>query len=109
MKKKILSLLVTGCLLFVPTTAFADDNKTVIKTVDDLLAFSKAVNNGDYDKNKDAVVVLENDLDLPGLIVGVTVVSISPSLSRSMLIKNEPSDKFKNNTDPLFTEILVYK
>ena len=64
MKKKILSLLVTGCLLFVPTTAFADDNKTVIKTVDDLLAFSKAVNNGDYDKNKDAVVVLENDLDL---------------------------------------------
>ena len=34
MKKKILSLLVTGCLLFVPTTAFADDNKTVIKTVD---------------------------------------------------------------------------
>ena len=60
MKKKILSLLVTGCLLFVPTTAFADDNKTVIKTVDDLLAFSKAVNNGDYDKNKDAVVVLEN-------------------------------------------------
>lgn len=32
MKKKILSLLVTGCLLFVPTTAFADDNKTVIKT-----------------------------------------------------------------------------
>ena len=26
MKKKILSLLVTGCLLFVPTTAFADDD-----------------------------------------------------------------------------------
>lgn len=68
MKKKILSLLVTGCLLFVPTTAFADDNKTVIKTVDDLLAFSKAVNNGDYDKNKDSVVVLENDLDLTGVV-----------------------------------------
>ena len=68
MKKKIVSLLVTGCLLFVPTTAFADDNKTVIKTVDDLLAFSKAVNNGDYDKNKDAVVVLENDLDLTGAV-----------------------------------------
>lgn len=51
-----------------PTTAFADDNKTVIKTVDDLLAFSKAVNNGDYDKNKDAVVVLENDLDLTGVV-----------------------------------------
>ena len=68
MKKKIVSLLVTGCLLFVPTTAFADDNKTVIKTVDDLLAFSKAVNKGDYDKNKDAVVVLENDLDLTGVV-----------------------------------------
>ena len=68
MKKKILSILVTGCLLFVPTTAFADDNKTVIKTVDDLLAFSKAVNKGDYDKNKDAVVVLENDLDLTGVV-----------------------------------------
>ena len=68
MKKKIVSLLVTGCLLFVPTTAFAEDNKTVIKTVDDLLAFSKAVNNGDYDKNKDAVVVLENDLDLTGVV-----------------------------------------
>ena len=68
MKKKIVSLLVTGCLLFVPTTAFADDNKTVIKTVDDLLAFSKAVNNGAYDKNKDAVVVLENDLDLTGVV-----------------------------------------
>ena len=68
MKKKIVSLLVTGCLLFVPTTAFADDNETVIKTVDDLLAFSKAVNNGDYDKNKDAVVVLENDLDLTGVV-----------------------------------------
>ena len=76
MKKKILSLLVTGCLLFVPTTAFADDNKTVIKTVDDLLAFSKAVNNGDYDKNKDAVVVLENDLDLTG-VVWTTIGNVS--------------------------------
>ena len=62
MKKKILSLLVTGCLLFVPTTAFADDNKTVIKTVDDLLAFSKAVNNGDYDKNKTQLLFLKMTL-----------------------------------------------
>ena len=68
MKKRILSLLLSGCLLCVPTTAFAEDNKTVIKTVDDLLAFSKAVNKGVYDKNKDAVVVLENDLDLTGVV-----------------------------------------
>ena len=67
MKKKIVSLLVTGCLLFVPTTAFADDNKTVIKTVDDLLAFGKAVNDGDFNGKTDAVVVLDKDLDLTGI------------------------------------------
>ena len=67
MKKKILSLLVTGCLLFVPTTAFADDNKTVIKTVDDLLVFGKAVNDGDFNGKTDAVVVLDKDLDLTGI------------------------------------------
>ena len=67
MKKKIVSLLVTGCLLFVPTTAFADDNKTVIKTVDDLLAFGKAVNDGDFNGKTDAVVVLNKDLDLTGI------------------------------------------
>ena len=67
MKKKIVSLMVTGCLLFVPTTAFADDNKTVIKTVDDLLAFGKAVNDGDFNGKTDAVVVLNKDLDLTGI------------------------------------------
>ena len=67
MKKKIVSLLVTGCLLFVPTTAFADDNKTVIKTVDDLLAFGKAVNDGDFNGKTDAVVVLDKYLDLTGI------------------------------------------
>ena len=67
MKKRILSLLLSGCLLFVPTTAFAEDNKTVIKTVDDLLAFGKAVNDGDFNGKTDAVVVLNKDLDLTGI------------------------------------------
>ena len=67
MKKRILSLLLSGCLLFVPTTAFAEDNKTVIKTVDDLLAFGKAVNDGDFNGKTDAVVVLDKDLDLTGI------------------------------------------
>ena len=70
MKKKLVSLLVAVCIAagVAPVSVFADDNQTVIKTVDDLLAFSKAVNNGDYDKNREAVVVLENDLDLTGVV-----------------------------------------
>ena len=102
MKKKILSLLVTGCLLFVPTTAFADDNKTVIKTVDDLLAFSKAVNNGDYDKNKDAVVVLENDLDLTG-VVG----RLSETFSMKTAILNIVSAANSTETVILFQTLIL--
>ena len=102
MKKKILSLLVTGCLLFVPTTAFADDNKTVIKTVDDLLAFSKAVNNGDYDKNKDAVVVLENDLDLTGV-----VWTLSETFSMKTAILNIVSAANSTETVILFQTLIL--
>ena len=73
MKKKLLSLLLALCLVMalVPMTAFAEENeqssKISITTVDDLLQFAKAVDNGDYDNEPDAVVSLDADLDLTGI------------------------------------------
>ena len=73
MKKKLLSLLLALCLMMalVPMTAFAEENeqsnKTTITTVDELLQFAKAVDNGDYDDKTDAVVSLDADLDLTGV------------------------------------------
>ena len=70
MKKKILSLLLTLCLVmtFVPMAAFAAEaNKISITTVDELLEFAKAVDNGEYDDKTDAVVSLDADLDLTGV------------------------------------------
>ena len=69
MKKRIGSLLLILALCFtlLPTAAFAADNKTSITTVDDLLQFAKAVDNGDYDNEPDAVVSLDADLDLTGI------------------------------------------
>ena len=73
MKKKLLSLLLALCLVMalVPMTAFAEENeqsnKTSITTVDELLQFAKAVDNGDYDDKTDAVVSLDADLDLTGV------------------------------------------
>ena len=73
MKKKLLSLLLALCLVMalVPMTAFAEENeqnnKTTITTVDDLLKFAKAVDNGEYDDKTDAVVSLDADLDLTGI------------------------------------------
>ena len=73
MKKKLLSLLVALCLVMalVPMTAFAEENeqssKTSITTVDELLQFAKAVDNGEYDDKTDAVVSLDADLDLTGV------------------------------------------
>lgn len=67
MKKKVLSLLLTLCLVmtFVPMAAFAEEtNRISIKTVDELLQFAKAVDNGEYDDKTDAVVSLDADLDL---------------------------------------------
>ena len=70
MKKKVLSLLLTLCLVmtFVPMAAFAEDaNKISITTVDELLQFAKAVDKGEYDDKTDAVVSLDADLDLTGV------------------------------------------
>ena len=70
MKKKVLSLLLTLCLVmtFVPMAAFAEGpDKISITTVDELLQFAKAVDNGEYDDKTDAVVSLDADLDLTGV------------------------------------------
>ena len=67
MKRKILSLLLsfTLCLTLLPTAAFAEGpDKISITTVDELLQFAKAVDNGEYDDKTDAVVSLDADLDL---------------------------------------------
>ena len=70
MKKRIGSLLLILALCFtlLPTAVLAaDSNKTSIKTVDELLQFAKAVNNGEYDDKTDAVVSLDANLDLTGV------------------------------------------
>ena len=70
MKKKMLSLLLAVCIAMalVPMAAFAEGNsKTSITTVDELLQFAKAVDNGEYDDKTDAVVSLDADLDLKGV------------------------------------------
>ena len=73
MKNKLISLLLALCLVMalVPMTAFAEENekssKISITTVDELLQFAKAVDNGEYDNKTDAVVSLDADLDLTGV------------------------------------------
>ena len=70
MKRKILSLLLsfTLCLTLLPMVAFAEEpDKISITTVDELLQFAKAVDNGEYDDKTDAVVSLDADLDLTGV------------------------------------------
>ena len=70
MKKKMLGLLLAVCIAMalVPMAAFAEGNsKTSITTVDELLQFAKAVDNGEYDDKTDAVVSLDADLDLTGV------------------------------------------
>ena len=58
-------------MALVPMTAFAEENekssKISITTVDELLQFAKAVDNGEYDDKTDAVVSLDADLDLTGI------------------------------------------
>ena len=70
MKKRIGSLLLILALCFtlLPTAAFAEGpDKISITTVDELLQFAKAVDNGEYDDKTDAVVSLDADLDLTGV------------------------------------------
>ena len=70
MKKKVLSFLLTLCLVmtFVPMAAFAEGpDKISITTVAELLQFATAVDNGEYDGKTDAVVSLDADLDLTGI------------------------------------------
>ena len=73
MKKRFGSLLLILALCFtlLPTAAFAEENeqssKTSITTVEELLQFAKAVDNGEYDDKTDAVVSLDADLDLTGV------------------------------------------
>ena len=70
MKKRIGSLLLILALCFtlLPTAVLAaDSSKISITTVDELLQFAKAVDNGEYDDKTDAVVSLDADLDLTGV------------------------------------------
>lgn len=70
MRKRIASLLLILALCFtlLPTSALAaDSNKISITTVDELLQFAKAVDDGEYDDKTDAVVSLDADLDLTGV------------------------------------------
>ena len=70
MKKRIGSLLLILALCFtlLPTAVLAaDSSKISITTVDELLQFAKAVDNGEYDDKTDAVVSLDADLDLTGI------------------------------------------
>ena len=68
MKKCIAGILfaLALSLTMLPISAFAV-KKTAITTVDQLLQFAEAVDNGDYDGKQDAVVSLEADLDLTGV------------------------------------------
>ena len=70
MRKRIASLLLILALCFtlLPTAALAaDSSKISITTVDELLQFAKAVDNGEYNDKTEAVVSLDADLDLTGV------------------------------------------
>lgn len=68
MKKRVVGIFfaLVLCSAMVPISAFAEQ-KTTITTVDELLQFAKAVDNGEYDDKTDAVVSLNADLDLTGV------------------------------------------
>ena len=71
MKKRIGSLLLilVLCFTLLPTAVLAaDSNKTSITTKDELLQFAEAVDKGEYKDKTDAVVSLDADLDLTGVV-----------------------------------------
>ncbi|MEF2924878.1 MAG: GLUG motif-containing protein [Oscillospiraceae bacterium] len=94
MKKRVVGLFfaLVLCLAMVPISAFAA-GKTAIRTVDDLLQFAKAVDNGEYDGKKDAVVSLEKDLDL----TGVAWTPIGSTFETDGTLRHYFSGKFYGN------------
>ena len=56
-------------IAMMPAAVFAEgQSKTSITTVDELLQFAQAVDNGEYKDKTDAVVSLDADLDLAGVV-----------------------------------------
>ena len=72
-KSKKLFALLLSCIMVIammPAAVYADDgqsNKTTITTVNELLQFAQAVDNGEYDNKTGAVVSLDADLNLTGV------------------------------------------
>ena len=71
-----LALVLVLCLSLLPVTAFAEEGESevppvpkerIIDSVDDLKEFAEEVNKGTYDKQTEAVVSLEANLDLTGV------------------------------------------
>lgn len=96
MKKKILGLLLAACIVMalVSMAAFAEGNsKTSITTVDELLQFAKAVDQGEYDNKTDAVVSLDADLDL----TGVAWTPIGSAFAADGTLQHYFSGKFYGN------------
>ena len=97
-KRKIVGVLLALCvaLVFVPTTALAEENgqssKTVITSVAELQQFAQDVNSGKYDNKTDAIVMLNADLDLSG--VSWTPIGVSDSDGN---VKHCFSGKFYGN------------
>ena len=94
MKKRVVGIFfaLVLCLAMLPISAFAA-GKTAIRTVDDLLQFAKAVDNGEYDGKKDAVVSLEEDLDL----TGVAWTPIGSTFETDGTLRHYFSGKFYGN------------
>ena len=99
MEKRIGSLLLILALCFtlLPTAAFAEENeqssKTSITTVEELLQFAKAVDNGDYNDKADAVVSLDADLDL----TGIAWIPIGSDFDNENTLQHYFSGKFYGN------------